>query len=61
MDNIENIKNIINNYKELKSLCGSNIDIDIPVNIEENVDKLKFIMEYIKNDINRIFSKLNEL
>ena len=28
MDNIENIKNIINNYKELKSLCDSNIDID---------------------------------
>lgn len=61
-NNIEELKNIIDNYLKLKKMCNPNIKFN--PNIKENLDdiyKVSSIVSLIKNDMNRIVNKLNTI
>ena len=61
-NNIEELKNIINDYIKLKKIC--NPGIKFSANIKENLDdiyKVTYIVSLIKNDMNIIINGLNTI
>jgi hypothetical protein len=57
-----NIKEIVNTYIKLKKTSNPNLNFDVNIDKDmENIYKTEVIMNYIKSDLNRILTGLDNI